>query len=93
MLKIKRKSYAFGHCLSTTTSSKIVDFDMAGLLGGIVRDEHQSNKDLFKPFAQIEGITRFLRPDQNIIIIVFILLHHQAVESVKFCVSLVLIKT
>ena len=36
LLRLKRRSLAFGHCLSTTRTSQVVDFYADGLLGGIV---------------------------------------------------------
>ena len=35
---MKRKSFAFGYCLSTKTTPQIVNFDVAGLWGGIINN-------------------------------------------------------
>ena len=57
LLLLKRKSFAFGHCLSTTTSPRVCDFDAAGQLGGIVRDGDGIDKDYnLVPFS---GSIRF----------------------------------
>jgi hypothetical protein len=38
-LKLKnRRSHLFGHCLSTTPTPEVVDFDAYGLAGGIIHD-------------------------------------------------------
>jgi hypothetical protein len=39
LLSTKRKSFAFGYCLSTTTTPQIVDFDASGMYGGIINNE------------------------------------------------------
>ena len=37
-LKTKnRKSHLFGHCISLKTMAEVVDFDAAGLIGGIIQ--------------------------------------------------------
>jgi hypothetical protein len=35
-MRKNRKSHVFGHCLSTKTTPEVVDFDAAGLIGGII---------------------------------------------------------
>ena len=38
-LKKNRKANIFGHCLSSKTTPEIVDFDAAGLYGGIINKD------------------------------------------------------
>jgi hypothetical protein len=38
MRRKNRRSHLFGHCLSTTSRPEVVDFDVCGLIGGIVNN-------------------------------------------------------
>jgi hypothetical protein len=40
-LKKNRKAHIFGHCLSSKTTPEIVDFDAAGLYGGIINNDRK----------------------------------------------------
>ena len=60
MLSFKRKSFAFGHCLSTTTKPQIVDFDAAGLLGGIIKDGRKENDKYFESFKGLNVIAKYI---------------------------------
>ena len=43
----KRKAWKLGNCLSTKTTPEIVNFDVAGLLGGIIHEDRKpGGKDI-----------------------------------------------
>jgi len=46
MKKRKRKAWKLGNCLSTKTTPEIVDFDAAGLLGGIIHEDLKPGGDM-----------------------------------------------
>jgi len=64
MKKRKRKSWKLGNCLSTKTTPEIVEFDAAGLLGGIIHENRkpggtEEKIDLSKKLGnvKVEGLS------------------------------------
>ena len=50
----KRKAWKLGNCLSTKTTPEIVNFDVAGLLGGIIHEDRKpGGKDIPKEDASL----------------------------------------
>ena len=50
LLGARRKVFSVGQCLSTKTRPEVVDFDAAGIFGGIMRDG-RNIFGIFKSFS------------------------------------------